>query len=50
MLASLGLAQVGIVDLVARGYGTLAWGFLLVYTLPVLTLGVARIARGAHPG
>lgn len=46
MMASLALAQVGIVDLVARGYGTLAWGFLLIYTLPVLTLGVARIARG----
>ena len=50
MLASLGLAQVGIVDLVARGYGTLAWGFLLVYTLPVLTLGVARIARSGRRG
>ena len=49
MLASLGLAQVGIVDLVARGYGSLAWGFLLVYTLPVLTLGIARIVRAGRP-
>ncbi len=40
------LAGVGLVDLIARGYGTLTWVFLLVYVLPVLTLGVWRIRRG----
>lgn len=50
MLGSLGLAQVGIVELVARGYGSLAWGFLCVYTLPVLTLGVRRILRAPAQG
>lgn len=37
------LAGVGLVDLIARGYGTLTWVFLLVYVLPVLTLGVGRL-------
>jgi len=37
------LAGVGLVDLIARGYGTLTWVFLLVFVLPVLTLGVWRI-------
>lgn len=43
--ASVLLARAGIVDLIARGYGTLAWCFLLVFTLPVLTLGIVRIRR-----
>jgi uncharacterized membrane protein YkvI len=42
---SLWLSQVGIVALIAKGYGTLAWGFLLVFTLPLLTLGTWRIIR-----
>ena len=42
-LASLGLSRVGLVELIARGYGSLAWGFLLVFTLPLLTIGLRRI-------
>lgn len=50
--ASAGLATVGIITLIARGYGTIAWGFLAVYVVPVMTVGVWRIrkerqARGA---
>lgn len=37
------LSTVGIVDLVARGYGTMAWGFLMVYVLPLITIGVWKI-------
>jgi uncharacterized membrane protein YkvI len=44
---SLLLSRAGIVDLIARGYGTLAWCFLVVFTLPVLTIGVARIRAGS---
>jgi len=43
LAAGTGLAGVGLVDLIARGYGTLTWIFLLVYVLPTLTLGVWRI-------
>ncbi|NNM04912.1 MAG: hypothetical protein HKO65_07390 [Gemmatimonadetes bacterium] len=39
------LAGVGLVDLIARGYGTLTWVFLLIYVVPVLTLGVKRLLR-----
>ncbi len=46
-LVSLGaiLARFGIVDLIARGYGTLTWGFLLVFVFPILTIGLYRITR-----
>jgi len=45
LLAGTALAGVGLVDLIARGYGTLTWVFLLVYVVPVLTLGLWRITR-----
>ena len=38
--------RVGIVALVARGYGTITYGFLAVYVLPVMTIGLWRIWRG----
>jgi uncharacterized membrane protein YkvI len=43
VLASLLLANVGIVDLVAKGYGTLAWFVLVIYVIPVLTLGLFKL-------
>ncbi len=33
---------VGIVDLIAKGYGTLTWAYWLVFLLPVLVIGVWR--------
>lgn len=40
---SAGLATVGIIRLVAQGYGTLAWGFIVVYVVPVVTIGAWKI-------
>lgn len=37
------VAQLGIKTLIADGYGTMAWGFLIVYIVPLLTIGVWRI-------
>lgn len=39
------LATVGIIPLIARGYGGIAWGFLIVYIIPLLTIGVVRMRR-----
>ena len=36
------LSAVGIVALIADGYGTLAWGFFIVYVVPLLTIGVYK--------
>jgi len=40
-------ARFGLVDLIARGYRALAWLFLVVYVLPLLTFGVWRLRRHA---
>ncbi len=44
------LARIGLVGLIARGYGTLTWAFLLIYVLPVLTWGVWLARRGGSEG
>jgi uncharacterized membrane protein YkvI len=36
---------IGLTKLVERGYGTITWGFLLVYVLPLLTYGVWLMVR-----
>jgi uncharacterized membrane protein YkvI len=34
---------VGIVALIAKGYGALTWGYMLAFVIPVLTIGVYKI-------
>lgn len=45
ILVSAGLSLLGITQLIAHGYGTMAWLFLLVYVLPLLTIGVSKLRR-----
>lgn len=49
MILAGALSALGVAELIASGYGTLSWGFMVVYVLPLLTIGVWRIARAA-PG
>ena len=37
------LASFGLIELIARGYGTLTWLFLVVFVVPILTWGVYLI-------
>lgn len=46
VLVSGGLSLFGIVPLIAQGYGTMAYGFLLLFALPLLTVGIYRISCG----
>jgi uncharacterized membrane protein YkvI len=48
VLVSGGLSSIGVVDLIAKGYGTMAWGFLILYVGPLLTVGIYRLMR--QPG
>ena len=43
------LSRIGLVDLIARGYGSLTWLFLAVYVLPILTFGVWLLVRRPRP-
>ncbi len=37
------MARVGLIDLIARGYGAMAWVFLAIFVIPVLTWGVWKV-------
>jgi uncharacterized membrane protein YkvI len=37
------LSRLGLIDLVARGYTAMAYGFLALFALPLLTVGVYRM-------
>ena len=39
------IAQFGLTDLIARGYGMITYGYLAVFVLPVLTWGIVLIRR-----
>lgn len=39
------VSSFGLIGLIARGYGTMTIGFIVVYVVPVLTLGVWRIVQ-----
>jgi uncharacterized membrane protein YkvI len=42
LIATVGLSVIGMVTLVASGYGLLSIVFVVVFTIPVLTLGVRQ--------
>ena len=39
------ISAFGLTDLIAKGYGTICWGFLFVYVLPMCTIGAYRISK-----
>jgi uncharacterized membrane protein YkvI len=43
LLIAFGISSFGLVNLIAKGYGAISWGFLLVYLLPLLTIGTYKI-------
>jgi uncharacterized membrane protein YkvI len=45
ILLSAVLSLWGITSLIAKGYGTMAWGFLVVYVIPLLTIGIYRLRK-----
>lgn len=46
-LTALGVAvsSFGLTGLIAKGYGTICWGFLIVYVIPMLTIGLVKISK-----
>lgn len=39
------ISQFGLLGLISKGYGTISWGFLFIFVLPMLTLGVWKISQ-----
>ena len=50
LLSVYAAAAVGLIDLIAKGYGALTWAFIALLIVPVLTVGFWRIREGAREG
>jgi uncharacterized membrane protein YkvI len=50
LVAGAGLASFGLIGLIARGYGTLTWCFLVIFVIPILTWGVYLIRSRSRKG
>ncbi len=47
VLIGIVISQFGLTGLIAKGYGTITWGFFVLYVVPILTLGVYKIAKAS---
>ena len=39
------LSKYGLVDLIAKGYGTISWGFFVLHVVPLITIGLVKVSR-----
>lgn len=49
LVLAVGLAQVGIIDLISKGYTAMAYGMIIVFAIPLLTIGVYKIFFMKNP-
>lgn len=42
------VAQFGLTGLIAKGYGTVCWGFFVVFVIPMCTIGIAKISKASR--
>jgi uncharacterized membrane protein YkvI len=45
LVVAFGISTFGLINLIAKGYGSAAWGFLIAYIIPILTLGIYKIFK-----
>lgn len=45
VLIGIVISTFGLLNLIVKGYGTSVWGFLFIYAIPMLTLGVYKIMQ-----
>ncbi len=45
LIIALGISTFGLITLIAKGYGAASWGFLIVFILPLVTVGIFKIIK-----
>ena len=45
LLLALLLSRFGIIDLIAKGYGAMTWIFMLIFVLPLFTVGAWKVLK-----
>jgi uncharacterized membrane protein YkvI len=41
----LGIASYGLIGLIAKGYGTISWGFFILHGVALFTIGIYKIYK-----
>jgi uncharacterized membrane protein YkvI len=44
-LIGLGVASFGLIGLIAKGYGTISWGFFILHGVALFTVGIYKIHK-----
>jgi uncharacterized membrane protein YkvI len=39
------VSSFGLIGLIAKGYGTITWGFFVIYVIPIITWGIYKIHK-----
>ena len=45
LLCGLGISSFGLIELIDKGYGTISWGVLLVFVVPLFTIGIYKMTK-----
>ena len=45
VLLGIAISTFGLTGLIAKGYGTITWGFFIFFVVPMLTIGIYKIAK-----
>jgi uncharacterized membrane protein YkvI len=45
ILTGFGISSFGLVNLIAKGYGSSSWGFLFIFVIPLFTVGIYKIIK-----
>ena len=45
LAAAVVLSKFGIIDLISKGYNAMSYGLMIVFILPLLTIGIYKIAK-----
>jgi uncharacterized membrane protein YkvI len=48
LLIAFGLSTFGLINLIAKGYGSASWGFLITYIIPLLTVGIYKLIKAKN--
>jgi len=50
IIAGLALSKFGLINLIAKGYGASSWGFLVIFVIPLFTIGIYKIMKASGTG
>ncbi|MFB0564508.1 MAG: hypothetical protein ACETWK_02375 [Candidatus Aminicenantaceae bacterium] len=45
LISGIGISTFGLINLIAKGYGSISWGFLVIFIIPLMTLGLYKIIK-----